>query len=226
MLAGPSFSPVSSLTSPIAAGAYDGIGSDACFPPEWRSRCLLNSRKRQPAFNESDDPRAGTCVIASPGTRSSARCRAAPLRWRRPGFATTRCESDLAEHIVRNAGTSTPHLIRAPATPSADRLRRPSPIAVERASVESPPPPAAVRVFVVAFVAADQVGRQDVVGDEKPAIAGLCNAPGEIRTPDLRFRRPTLYPAELRALARPANVDHRSVPPRMGGGVELGRGLG
>ena len=25
------------------------------------------------------------------------------------------------------------------------------------------------------------------------------NAPGEIRTPDLRFRRPTLYPAELRA---------------------------
>jgi hypothetical protein len=25
-------------------------------------------------------------------------------------------------------------------------------------------------------------------------------APGEIRTPDLRFRRPTLYPAELRAL--------------------------
>ena len=26
------------------------------------------------------------------------------------------------------------------------------------------------------------------------------NAPGEIRTPDLRFRRPTLYPAELRAL--------------------------
>ena len=28
------------------------------------------------------------------------------------------------------------------------------------------------------------------------------NAPGEIRTPDLRFRRPTLYPAELRALNR------------------------
>ncbi len=26
------------------------------------------------------------------------------------------------------------------------------------------------------------------------------SAPGEIRTPDLRFRRPTLYPAELRAL--------------------------
>ena len=29
----------------------------------------------------------------------------------------------------------------------------------------------------------------------------LDHAPGEIRTPDLRFRRPTLYPAELRALA-------------------------
>jgi hypothetical protein len=28
------------------------------------------------------------------------------------------------------------------------------------------------------------------------------SAPGEIRTPDLRFRRPTLYPAELRALFR------------------------
>jgi hypothetical protein len=33
------------------------------------------------------------------------------------------------------------------------------------------------------------------------------SAPGEIRTPDLRFRRPTLYPAELRALSMflPAN---------------------
>src|SRR5947209_95684 len=30
----------------------------------------------------------------------------------------------------------------------------------------------------------------------------FCDAPGEIRTPDLRFRRPTLYPAELRAPCR------------------------
>jgi hypothetical protein len=29
--------------------------------------------------------------------------------------------------------------------------------------------------------------------------AGLCSAPERIRTSDLRFRRPTLYPAELRA---------------------------
>ena len=29
--------------------------------------------------------------------------------------------------------------------------------------------------------------------------ADFLSAPGEIRTPDLRFRRPTLYPAELRA---------------------------
>jgi hypothetical protein len=36
---------------------------------------------------------------------------------------------------------------------------------------------------------------------EKRAISsGFLSAPGEIRTPDLRFRRPTLYPAELRAL--------------------------
>jgi hypothetical protein len=36
----------------------------------------------------------------------------------------------------------------------------------------------------------------------KAPCAGLSvSAPGEIRTPDLRFRRPTLYPAELRALA-------------------------
>ena len=34
---------------------------------------------------------------------------------------------------------------------------------------------------------------------KKPRCAGLYSAPGEIRTPDLRFRRPTLYPAELRA---------------------------
>ena len=35
----------------------------------------------------------------------------------------------------------------------------------------------------------------------KPRLSGAsCSAPGEIRTPDLRFRRPTLYPAELRAL--------------------------
>jgi hypothetical protein len=33
-----------------------------------------------------------------------------------------------------------------------------------------------------------------------PANAGLsCDAPERIRTSDLRFRRPTLYPAELRA---------------------------
>jgi hypothetical protein len=31
-----------------------------------------------------------------------------------------------------------------------------------------------------------------------------ASAPGEIRTPDLRFRRPTLYPAELRARGRPS----------------------
>jgi hypothetical protein len=31
-------------------------------------------------------------------------------------------------------------------------------------------------------------------------VGYLASAPGEIRTPDLRFRRPTLYPAELRAL--------------------------
>src|SRR5581483_11143013 len=34
---------------------------------------------------------------------------------------------------------------------------------------------------------------------KSPAVRGFCSAPGEIRTPDLRFRRPTLYPAELRA---------------------------
>jgi hypothetical protein len=34
---------------------------------------------------------------------------------------------------------------------------------------------------------------------ENPANAGLRSAPERIRTSDLRFRRPTLYPAELRA---------------------------
>jgi hypothetical protein len=39
------------------------------------------------------------------------------------------------------------------------------------------------------------------LNDESPAVAGLsCDAPERIRTSDLRFRRPTLYPAELRAL--------------------------
>ncbi len=33
-------------------------------------------------------------------------------------------------------------------------------------------------------------------------LLGFSSAPGEIRTPDLRFRRPTLYPAELRARER------------------------
>ena len=37
-------------------------------------------------------------------------------------------------------------------------------------------------------------------GNEKTLrLEVFRNAPGEIRTPDLRFRRPTLYPAELRA---------------------------
>jgi hypothetical protein len=34
---------------------------------------------------------------------------------------------------------------------------------------------------------------------EKPLFLGISNAPERIRTSDLRFRRPTLYPAELRA---------------------------
>jgi hypothetical protein len=39
---------------------------------------------------------------------------------------------------------------------------------------------------------------------KNPALAGLfSDAPGEIRTPDLRFRRPTLYPAELLAQSEP-----------------------
>ena len=33
----------------------------------------------------------------------------------------------------------------------------------------------------------------------KPVV---CGAPGEIRTPDLRIRSPTLYPAELQAQKR------------------------
>jgi hypothetical protein len=49
-------------------------------------------------------------------------------------------------------------------------------------------------------------------GERKsPAKRGFCSAPGEIRTPDLRFRRPTLYPAELRALAESV-ANHRSDP--------------
>jgi hypothetical protein len=36
---------------------------------------------------------------------------------------------------------------------------------------------------------------------ESLRVRAFLDAPGEIRTPDLRFRRPTLYPAELRALA-------------------------
>ena len=45
--------------------------------------------------------------------------------------------------------------------------------------------------------------------DESPAMTGLskslflrgiCGGPGGIRTPDLRFRKPLLYPAELRNL--------------------------
>jgi hypothetical protein len=41
----------------------------------------------------------------------------------------------------------------------------------------------------------------EVIPSKSPAMRGFPDAPGEIRTPDLRFRRPTLYPAELRALA-------------------------
>jgi hypothetical protein len=33
------------------------------------------------------------------------------------------------------------------------------------------------------------------------ATRKICGGPGVIRTPDLRFRKPLLYPAELRGLA-------------------------
>src|SRR5207245_5404507 len=39
----------------------------------------------------------------------------------------------------------------------------------------------------------------DLRHKKAPQNGALSHAPGEIRTPDLRFRRPTLYPAELRA---------------------------
>jgi len=35
-----------------------------------------------------------------------------------------------------------------------------------------------------------------------PYLEAFRHAPERIRTSDLRFRRPTLYPAELRALTR------------------------
>src|SRR5919109_2295282 len=38
-------------------------------------------------------------------------------------------------------------------------------------------------------------------GEEKSDYRGFRSAPDRIRTCDLRFRRPTLYPAELRARA-------------------------
>src|SRR4051795_12050754 len=41
---------------------------------------------------------------------------------------------------------------------------------------------------------------------ENPGRPGFNSAPERIRTSDLRFRRPTLYPAELRALERRASV--------------------
>ena len=45
-------------------------------------------------------------------------------------------------------------------------------------------------------------GRRPRLERQKPRKCGTSEgAPGEIRTPDLRFRRPTLYPAELRALS-------------------------
>jgi hypothetical protein len=55
-------------------------------------------------------------------------------------------------------------------------------------------------------VLAEQVGAQARLGQPpetgKASIGGFSYAPGEIRTPDLRFRRPTLYPAELQAQNR------------------------
>ena len=68
MVAGPSSSPISSLASPITAGAYDGIGSDACFPRVEEPVLAQFSLAPTGAFNESDDPRAGTGVIGSPRT--------------------------------------------------------------------------------------------------------------------------------------------------------------
>jgi hypothetical protein len=45
-------------------------------------------------------------------------------------------------------------------------------------------------------------------------LQGFRDAPERIRTSDLRFRRPTLYPAELRAQSRLAYRHGGSTPPR------------
>jgi hypothetical protein len=50
------------------------------------------------------------------------------------------------------------------------------------------------------------------------------HAPGEIRTPDLRFRRAALYPAELQALVQIGPCDPRPLPcdePTISGGGVL-----
>jgi hypothetical protein len=47
-------------------------------------------------------------------------------------------------------------------------------------------------------------GRSEPRTTKAPRMQGLlASAPDRIRTCDLRFRRPTLYPAELRAQRRP-----------------------
>jgi hypothetical protein len=50
-------------------------------------------------------------------------------------------------------------------------------------------------------------------------LRALPSAPGEIRTPDLRFRRPTLYPAELRARRDQSSCPHEDAISTRGPGA-------
>ena len=44
--------------------------------------------------------------------------------------------------------------------------------------------------------------RKKPVSPDNTEFTGFFNAPDAIRTQDLRFRKPTLYPAELRGLEK------------------------
>ena len=171
----------------------------ACLSVAGSNDCRYTNKK----------PAGGGCFIGAPGriTRRSRASPFGPVAARRFGLAV-RVRRTMLVCLSQVRNLSMEH-IKIPALRPAFLYGAPG--RITRRSRASPFGPVAARRFGLAvrvrrtmLVCLSQVRNLSMEHIKIPALrpAFLYGAPGRIRTCDLRLRRPTLYPTELRAHRR------------------------
>jgi hypothetical protein len=150
------------------------------------------------------------------GALGRIRARESGCAFRSPGLST--------ESLARPGGFEPPTLVpRSGDRVSTETLARPGgfepptlvPRSGDRVSTETLARPGGFEPPTLVPRSGDRVGRDQRCAPgrirttdfgsafRRPGLNGIHCAPGRIRTTDFRFRRPTLYPTELRAPAAP-----------------------